>query len=103
MRSATGIPPWHLGEGEFGGLGRLGSLRALSGELESKTPGYPLGLRKGGARIPGSPGGWSRGGSDAWVTPASLTPPKVWVYARLYRSVPRFRRPELLEAARAGE
>ncbi|XP_025066580.1 N-acylglucosamine 2-epimerase isoform X3 [Alligator sinensis] len=27
---------------------------------------------------------------------------QVWVYARLYRSVPRFRRPELLEAARAG-
>uniref|UniRef100_A0A8C8RUM9 N-acylglucosamine 2-epimerase n=1 Tax=Pelusios castaneus TaxID=367368 RepID=A0A8C8RUM9_9SAUR len=27
---------------------------------------------------------------------------QVWVYARLYRTVPRFRRPELLEAARAG-
>ncbi|CAM5173919.1 unnamed protein product [Eretmochelys imbricata] len=28
---------------------------------------------------------------------------QVWVYARLYRTVPRFRRPDLLEAARAGE
>ncbi|KAM6184501.1 N-acylglucosamine 2-epimerase [Sarcoramphus papa] len=28
---------------------------------------------------------------------------QVWVYSRLYRTVPRFRRPELLEAARAGE
>ncbi|XP_053908253.1 N-acylglucosamine 2-epimerase [Cuculus canorus] len=27
---------------------------------------------------------------------------QVWVYSRLYRTVPRFRRPELLEAARAG-
>nr|XP_048689327.1 N-acylglucosamine 2-epimerase isoform X6 [Caretta caretta] len=27
---------------------------------------------------------------------------QVWVYARLYRTVPRFRRPDLLEAARAG-
>ncbi|XP_068780307.1 N-acylglucosamine 2-epimerase isoform X1 [Struthio camelus] len=27
---------------------------------------------------------------------------QVWVYSRLYRKVPRFRRPEILEAARAG-
>ena len=28
--------------------------------------------------------------------------PQVWMYSRLYRTVPRFRRPELLEAAIKG-
>ena len=80
----------------------MGQQWGSSGAVQWGSSGAAVGLCYGAAvgQQWGCAMGQQWGSSGAAVGQALY--PQVWMYSRLYRTVPRFRRPELLEAAIKG-